>query len=320
VWNREAGKNHLIKNCEFYQLGTGGIILDGGDRKTLTPGNNGVTNCEFYELNRWNRAYCPAIWLRGVGNTVSHNFIHDLPHAGILLSGNNHSIEYNEITQVCQDFDDMAAIYSGRNPSERGNLIQNNYFHHIESEKSRVSAIYFDDGESGGRVIGNVFYKTGNQYGTVHMYGGNDHLIENNIFVDCEWVFRKVPWNEKRWEFMVHGELWKKRLLQEVDITKPPYVTQYPELKDFFKQGERTSQAVNNVMYQCEIIKSHQFEMINNLITDENPGFVDVQNQDFRLREDAVVFKEIPDFQPIPFEKIGLQKDDAATNNLWISN
>jgi hypothetical protein len=65
AWNREAGKQHLIKDCAFYQLGTGGIILDGGDRKTLTPGENEVTNSEFYDVNRWNKTYCPPIMLSG---------------------------------------------------------------------------------------------------------------------------------------------------------------------------------------------------------------------------------------------------------------
>src|SRR5690606_12455894 len=130
-----------------------------------------VTNSEFYDVNRWNQTYCPPIMLRGVGNRVTHNYIHDVPHSAILLHGNDHLIEYNHIARVCQNADDAGAIYMGRNPSERGTLIRYNYFHDIESETHWVAAIYFDDGAGGGRVFGNVFYKTGDpKFGAIFVH------------------------------------------------------------------------------------------------------------------------------------------------------
>ena len=47
-----------------------------------------------------------------------------------------------------------------------------------------------------------------------------------------------------------------------------------------------------------------------NLVTDEDPGFVGAQQLDFRLRDDSIVFRRLPEFQPIPFEQIGLQPDE----------
>jgi len=309
VWNREAGTNQRIVNCKIYQTGTGGIILDGGDRRTLESGNNEVVNSEFYDLNRWNKTYCPAIWLRGVGNRVTHNYIHDLPHAGILLSGNDLTVEFNEIARVCQEFDDMGAIYTGRNPSERGNVIKHNYFHHIVSAKNRVAAIYFDDGISGGKVIGNVFYKTGHEFGTIHISAGFDHLIENNIFIDCKKAFYNRPWPNKKWNTMVQGKLWRKRMLQEVSVMQPPYSTHYPELKGFFVDQERKSRVMHNVLYQSGFVKSPKMEMVDNLITDQNPGFISIENENFSLKNEARIFNEIPDFHSIPFEKMGLQNN-----------
>lgn len=80
AWNRLAGKNHVIENCLIYNTGAGGIILDGGDRKTLVPGNNEVLGCHFHHFNRWNKTYCPAVALKGVRNRVVNNYIHDAPH------------------------------------------------------------------------------------------------------------------------------------------------------------------------------------------------------------------------------------------------
>ena len=39
-------------------------------------------------------------------------------------------------------------------------------------------------------------------------------------------------------------------------------------------------------------------------------GFADVSAQDFTVRKNARLLKELPSFQPIPFDQIGLFKDD----------
>lgn len=51
----------------------------------------------------------------------------------------------------------------------------------------------------------------------------------------------------------------------------------------------------------------------DNLSTEEDLGFVDAARGDLRLRPDSPVFKKLPQFQPIPFEKIGLQIDSYRT-------
>ena len=45
-------------------------------------------------------------------------------------------------------------------------------------------------------------------------------------------------------------------------------------------------------------------------MTAANPGFVDVANGNYALKPDAAVFKKIPGFENIPFEKIGLHTDE----------
>ena len=309
AWNRVAGSNHTIEDCLIYNTGTGGIILDGGDRTTLEPGHNVVRNCRIHDYNRWNRTYCPAIELRGVGNRVLHNHIHDAPHQAISVFGNDHLIEFNRIERVCLDADDMGAIYTGRNPSERGTIIRHNGFFDFESDDSRITAIYFDDGAGGGRVYGNLFYRVGHpRFGAIFVHGGHDHLFENNVFVKCKRVFGNTPWTDERWKENVEGELWQKRLKGEVTITEPPYVSKYPELKGFFEPNgrPRVNRGIKNLAYQCDAFSVPQYELQDNLITDEDPGFVDVDKDDFRLKPDSVVFKKIPGFQKIPHEKIGL--------------
>jgi hypothetical protein len=43
-------------------------------------------------------------------------------------------------------------------------------------------------------------------------------------------------------------------------------------------------------------------------------GLVDSAKLDLRLSQDSAVFRKLPDFQPIPFEKIGLKRDEDRTS------
>ena len=86
-----------VRGGEITGTGDGGITLDGGDRKTLTPGRNFVENCRIHDYSRWDRTYRPGVGVDGVGNRIAHNLISDAPHNAILLGGNDHIIEYNEI-------------------------------------------------------------------------------------------------------------------------------------------------------------------------------------------------------------------------------
>jgi len=48
----------------------------------------------------------------------------------------------------------------------------------------------------------------------------------------------------------------------------------------------------------------------NNLQTDDDVGFVDKAAMDFRLKKSSIIYEKVPGFEPIPFDKIGLRKDE----------
>ncbi len=109
---------------------------------------------------------------------------------------------------------------------------------------------------------------------------------------------------------------WKTRLLQEVDITQPPYTTRYPELVGFLNPPpgqKRVNHARNNVLVRCEQVTSGNWEFADNemWITDSDPGFVDAASGNYSLRADAPVYRHLPGFQPIPFDQIGPQRKTA---------
>ena len=306
-------RHNGVVGCELYKIRENGILLRGGDRKTLAPGKNYAINNHLHDEAN--------IRLSGCGNRVAHNLIHDNSYGGIQYNGNNHLIEYNELTNCLKDADDWGAIYTGRNPSCQGNIVRFNYIHHNTGpvEKGTGSnGIYLDDGTTGQIIYGNVIYKTGHparaKMGGVFVHGGKDNLIVNNIFIDCKLAVGFSPWSQERWEkFLVTRDM-KTRLYEEVNSKSPLYLGRYPVL-NHLQENAGVNKIKNNLIFNCREFlaqkpgsKTKQIQE-NNWITNENPGFVNVGSENFQLRKDAEVFKKISSFQAVPFEKIGLYQD-----------
>lgn len=310
-------RNNGVVGCELYKIRESGISLQGGNRKNLVPGENYAENNHLHQE--------ADIQLSGCGNRVAHNLIHDNPFGGIKYSGNNHLIEYNELYNCLTDADDWGAIYTGRNPSGQGNIVRFNYIHHnvgaVETGTGS-NGIYLDDGTSGQIIYGNVIYKTGRparaKMGGVFVHGGKDNLIINNIFIDCELAIGFSPWSQERWEkFLVTGDM-KTRLYEEVNINSPLYQGRYP-LLNHLEEGAGINKILNNLVVNCNAFVAQRqgseadHKVKNNWTTTQNPGFVDMKNKNFLLSPDAKVFERIPDFQHIPFEKIGLYPKHDTT-------
>ena len=149
TFNRDGGTNHGVISCDIYNIGAGAISLGGGDRMTLTPAGNYVKNCDIHHFNRLDRSYKAGVNIDGVGNRIEHCRIHDCPNSAIYLHGNDHLIEYNEVYNACLYADDHGFFYIGRDPSERGNLLRYNFWHHSSigpDAHGGVFGIYNDDG------------------------------------------------------------------------------------------------------------------------------------------------------------------------------
>jgi len=325
-FENNAGNNHGFKGCKFYHLGTGAVVLSGGDRKTLTPGGNYVENCELYDFNRWNKTYSAGITLYGVGNVIRHTYIHDAPHQAIAIFGNEHLMEYNRIEQVVMEVHDMGAIYMGRNPSERGNIVRYNYIAHNGKKGFKNCGIHVDDGASDLLIEGNVFYNTSySDFADIVLNGGMDNVIRNNIFINGShtlWIedprLAGIPEDKFNYRYLKTG-LWGRRMLEDIDMNSKVWREKYPDFEVFDENNDPIFltglEFYNNVIVNEPLIVSKHdldttvFEVYrNNFITGNDPGFMSMEEENFQLKESSVVFEKIPEFEPIPFEKIGLKK------------
>ena len=311
----DEAENCTVRRCDVFETGCGGIALGGGDRKTLRPSGNLVEDCLIRSYSRLQLCYANAIALSGVGAVARHNDIADAPHMAISASGNNHVFEYNVISNVVNCSDDAGAFYKGRNPSMRGNVIRYNRWVDIGSPRGHgTAAIYFDDGDVGERVYGNIFIRCGypgkGSFGTVFSHGGFSNVVCNCVFVDCRRPFGSCPWDDRRWRASVLSPDWQKKLLKDVDITKPPYIDAYPDFAGFMdpQPGQaRNNLAVSNVVVNCWKLKSGRFVTNStDVVFSSDPGFRDAARGDYALRPDSEVFRRLPGFEPLPLDKMGL--------------
>ncbi|NKI26992.1 right-handed parallel beta-helix repeat-containing protein [Arenibacter sp. 6A1] len=305
TFNREGGSNNKIVNCTFSQLGAGGVSLGGGNRLTLEPGNNVVEDCLFFDINRIEKSYRPAVHLTGVGNKVLHNEMYDLPSVAILMHGNNHTIEYNYIHEVCLEVEDMGAIYYGRDPSERGTIVRYNYIANIPDEYN-TSAVYHDDAACGLTVTDNIFYKAGKL--NVLIGGGSDNIYKNNFFIESK-VGVRTGNRLQTWAKWVleEGGLFQKRMAA-VNYAEAPYVVQYPTLKNYFENAEipTGNLVAENVFINVKEVFVGKKEWLG--YSDSNvTATKDLPNINSKKEFQDLLEDIIPGVKNIPIQKIGLK-------------
>lgn len=306
----EGGKGHGLLGCDIYGMGRGGTILRGGDRKTLTPSGHFVENCDIHHLSRIDHTYTPAVLANGVGIRIAHNLMHHIGSSAMRVEGNDHLVEFNVVHNVVLESDDQGGVDVFGNPTYRGVVYRHNFFHHIGSGRSCGSAgIRLDDAISGTLIYGNVFWRCADgNFGGVQIHGGKDNIVDNNLFVDCKQAISFSPWGQKRWEQFL-GEPMAAGALKQVDITQPPYSTRYPELAAL-RENADANHIWRNLAVRCgkfAVRDRGVNDFTDNQVASSNPGFANAAKGDFRLKQSAAAAIGLA---PIPFDEIGLYRDD----------
>ena len=307
--NSEGGHSNGILNCWIENIGSGGICLGGGDRKTLEPAGNLISDCEFTNCGRLAYAYKCPVNIHGVGNIIRHCNFNESPATDIYLHGNNHIIEYNLIQDACTFMDDQGAFYLGRNPSESGNVVRYNLFKNI-GRFGRTMAVYLDDGACGTSVYGNVFYKAGSR--NIVVGGGSFNPVTANIFIDSTIGIllgnRLSSWGKK---WILPGALFDQKL-REVNYRNPPYSQQYPGLANFFENHPEQPKG-NDISYNIFINAEQNYKgekewgpvLDNNRSLNQVIDLKDIGQIFWTKEELRNIRKKIPGFEPFDWNQIG---------------
>lgn len=347
------GKANTVRSCDLFHLGMGGVMLNGGDRKILEPAGNLVINNHIHHYGLFKRTYAPGIGAQGCGQIVRNNRIHDAPHNAILYGGNEHRFELNDVYRVVMETGDAGAFYTGRDWTNQGNIVRNNFIHDLGHGGSgsgyvNTMGVYLDDCVCGNTVEGNIFLRAGR---AIMVGGGRDNPIWNNVMVDCPIGLhidsRGMTW--KNWNDPADPSWCFEEKAKRLNYTQPPWSTRYPRLAAMMKEEPRlplNNPVRRNVFVDCGKqvcdfdagVKKllDRLEIADNLTVNTSgtktvaaapafKGFAsiagtsgmpvdlgckDIKNGDCTLRAGSLLMRRLPSFKPVPFDKIGLFKDE----------
>lgn len=312
-WQRQqvdAAYDCRISNCGFYNIGGRAIELGGGNVDTLTPGNNFVENCVFSNIAT-NQKYASVIKMSGCGNKILHNNIGNASDQAIYYFGNDHEIKYNEIYNTGKCFDDMGAIYIGRNYNHRGTEIAYNYIHDIEPDKiySRGynPAVYLDDSASGQNVHHNIIK---NACISVSMSGQMNSFTDNIIINASKYglsVIDDTQTSVRADDFAKSANGIKNKELyflkyKNMDIG---YTAEWGDKNAF---NDITENLIVNAsgMRVESCIGYGKYE--NNVQVSECNDFVDAEKGDYRIKKGSETLKNMP----------GLLSEDFDINSIGV--
>ena len=318
------GIGHRVAGCDIHDTGSGALLLKGGDRSALTPAGHVAENNHIHHISERLVRVAPIV-IQGVGNRVSRNLIHNIPYVVVQFNGNEHVMEGNEIFYALEGVNELGVFYTGRDWTTRGNVIRNNFVHHVTGVPTwGVRFVHLDDSASGTEIFGNVCYKL---EGGIDICGGNENKIHDNLFVQCKNTVNLAPRGidmfksdgkggfvfgseKKDWETLANQ-------LRAFKWNRPPYSERYPKLVAIFGKEPIAAPWWNEIQRNLAVDcgqhiavppQADRWEcVVTNNWSGADPGFVepDPARLDFRLKPDAEVYAKVG-FQPIPFGKIGV--------------
>ncbi len=313
------GEHNTVRGCEIMHTGRGGILMEGGDRETLTPSGCVIENNHIHHIAEIYRTYQPGVDLKGVGILCRNNRIHDSAHMAIGFAGNNHIMEYNEIYAVCQIADDSSAIYAGRDYTVQGNVIRYNHFHDMMSDADSnigIFGVYCDDNLGGTTIFGNVFERC---QSAILLHGGQDMKVQNNLIIEaCEksqYAFRFHDYGY--WSSLKEPDSTHAQRMATVPWQSDVWRAAYPHLAEYMTWEPEEQRYPHYAVIEDNIIIAHKG--VDYRFDPKSDGFGNVF-------EDFIIIDEMPTeglgelcetvlptaydgFAAIPFSKIGLQTE-----------
>ena len=327
------GYYNLISGCEFSHIGATAAKIRGGDRDKLKSGENRIENCLIHDFSEASITEGQGVNLGGVGNICAHNEFYNAPQQAIIYGGNNNIVEYNNIHDVALVSNDSSAIYTGRRWDEAGNIVRYNAVYNIGSDGFTPHGIYLDDGASGQTVYGNIIVNcNGNGF---LIGGGRNNAVYNNLLINCDKAFlydarsRNAVLDSEFWfehsreGFDMHQNLLESPWQSEIWKKAYPYMEKWSlDYNDTENPGfipnPADSKISNNIIVHYkgdvgEIEESvYAFSDISDNVIfrfrDMKKLFVDAESGNYEIRDIDEVKKAVPDFEKIPFDKIGIIK------------
>ncbi len=303
----DGGQHNSVINCEIWNTGRGGIRLNAGSYSTLESGYASVKNCHIHHLSRIDLTYTPGIWVDGVGISISHCTMHNIPSSAIRLNGNDHMVEFNTMYAVVTESDDQGAIDMWGTANYRGNIIRYNHFYNVGPQNNDAidaahgrAGVRLDDAISGVLIYGNVFNNSSKgKFGGIQIHGGKENIVWNNIFYDCDKGMSFTPWSFDHWKH------YTRKTIDTYLDNQMTYINKYPQLL-LYDENMNQNYVLKNIFINCDQLKRGNPKL---LIWKDNVETVVPEINQFNIDKiKSVIDTTDLNFTPLPEELMKILK------------
>ena len=333
-------RNGVIAS-KFELFSTQAVSVTGGDRLNFIPSNNFCQNCVFFNPKTHEGLSDGG----GVGTVVSHNYFHNcrmgsgggnecIIEYNIIEGGDPIFTDSGMIYVGGGGCSACGNHYRYNYFFDFARLDYGIYFDDMSRGMYAYGNIVVGTGVNPNREdIDGKWWKAGGR--TFNFHNGGEHVFYNNISIDAGffafggdityWLF-EPNWN------MLYGTMVDAATNKRTDkyLGRNPTYKDFVEALDQYTEDKKDPNYViksgwaerrlrtpwynhieNNLIFRADrpykLDNGEEFTtgLDTNYVTDDDPGFVDLENRDYRFNADAEVFKHIPDFVPPPFEKMG---------------
>lgn len=321
-------QHNRVEGCELFDLGAGGVKLgsalpsEWGD--TLAPpaddealvSHQTIRNCRIAHGGRLHPAAI-GVWIgHSPYNVVEHNDVYDFYYSAFSVGwvwgygqsrAHHNDIGFNHAHHIGQSvLSDMGCIYTlGISP---GTVIHDNHFHDVVSFDYGGWGLYTDEGSTGIVMKNNLVYRCSR--GGFHQHYGKENRIENNILaLGGEHQLQRTRTEE-------HLSFWFERNIVYWDNASPLLGSNWKDnnfrldYNLYFHAGGKPIAFPGELTF--EQWQQQRSQDQHSLIAD--PGFVDPQHDDFRLKPDSPALKL--GFQPFDPARAGRLTAPVLTHDL----
>ncbi len=316
------GTHNTVEGCEI-KGAAAGVYMKGGNILKLTDSGNAVRKNYIHHLTG-----C-AVYVDGVCVDVQNNTITDTKN-GVEFSGALHSIKYNRMTNISG-----SAVHTAGSSITAGIDVGYNFI-----DCSDETAVSLPMGTSFSSVHHNIIRNSGIG---IYLGGGRDLTVENNVIINDTSngsiphaikydmsLTESLGEDSALYESVKHelksagygNDTWTAHFPQMKNMRIPESFTETSDTDVFYNPAGSIIR--NNAFYTAGDVKSVSFTvtgksaghdvyqkrygLIHSNVQMPRGSMTDFPLADFgiySLKSNAAVFSSLPNFENIPFDKIG---------------
>lgn len=317
IWFKESCSHSKITKSHIHDLGMGGIKI-GNTRKPVNESSatnniiidNSIIQSGGYEVPTG----VGIIIFHASDNTISHNDIGNFRYTGISVGwvwgytpsiSKRNKIIYNHIHHLgWGELSDMGGVYT-LGESE-GTIVSNNVIHDIYSYGYGGWGLYTDEGSTGITMENNLVYNC--KSAGFHQHYGKENLIRNNIFAFNLMYQLQATRIEEHLSFTFTNNIIyfnRGSLLGKSHAPNWPNVNKLSDYNCYWDTRSR------DIRFDSLSFKEWQAQGNDRHSVIADPGFVNPDQFDFRLKQDTI--SQTIGFKPFDYSKAGVYGDP-----LWI--